>query len=156
MSTRCACFVLPIVLLALTPGGAADGAFNPLTDPAFAGWWSFDEGTGTTAADLSTFGRDGTLRGGATWTTGRRWRGGSDQWLRLSPSFQLTTDSITMVLGQRLESEQLGGRRNRPSVARDVLRRQQYAALCLEQRLKRHVELGGRTYHSAGFMGMLR
>ena len=33
------------------------------------GWWKFDEGSGTTAADASGNGNNGTLVGGPTWTT---------------------------------------------------------------------------------------
>jgi hypothetical protein len=35
------------------------------------GWWKFDEGTGTTAADSSGNGRTGTLMNGPTWTAGK-------------------------------------------------------------------------------------
>ena len=37
---------------------------------SLAGYWKFDEGTGTTAADSSGGGHPLTLQGGATWTTG--------------------------------------------------------------------------------------
>ncbi|HPC95505.1 MAG TPA: discoidin domain-containing protein [Sedimentisphaerales bacterium] len=39
-------------------------------DPDLVGWWWFDEGTGTTAADSSRYGNDGTLMGGASWAPG--------------------------------------------------------------------------------------
>jgi len=35
------------------------------------GWWKFDEGSGTTAADSSGSGNTGTLTNGPTWTTGK-------------------------------------------------------------------------------------
>jgi RHS repeat-associated protein len=35
-----------------------------------AGWWRFDDGSGTTAVDSSGNGTDGTLQNGPTWTTG--------------------------------------------------------------------------------------
>jgi YD repeat-containing protein len=35
------------------------------------GWWKFDEGTGTSAADSSGSGNTGTLLNGPTWTTGQ-------------------------------------------------------------------------------------
>ena len=35
------------------------------------GHWTFDEGSGTTAADSSGNGHDGTLINGPLWTTGR-------------------------------------------------------------------------------------
>ncbi|GAF92178.1 unnamed protein product, partial [marine sediment metagenome] len=42
---------------------------NP-RDGAGVGNWAFDEGSGTTAADASSFGNDGTLNGSPVWTTG--------------------------------------------------------------------------------------
>jgi len=36
-----------------------------------AGYWKFDDGSGTTAVDSSASGNNGTLTGGPTWTTGR-------------------------------------------------------------------------------------
>jgi hypothetical protein len=41
-----------------------------LSDPDLVGYWSFNEGSGTNAADLSENGYDGTLTGGVTWTDG--------------------------------------------------------------------------------------
>ena len=38
--------------------------------PGLVGLWHFDEGNGTTAADSSDYGNDGTIHG-ATWTTGK-------------------------------------------------------------------------------------
>ncbi|MFH1719972.1 MAG: LamG domain-containing protein, partial [Planctomycetota bacterium] len=54
--------------LILIPAGAAQ-AFDR-GDPALVGFWSFNEGSGTVAADLSENGYDGTLNGGVTWTDG--------------------------------------------------------------------------------------
>jgi len=45
-----------------------------LTGPAQAdlvAWWRFDDGSGTTAADSSGTGNDGTLEGGAQWVAGQ-------------------------------------------------------------------------------------
>jgi hypothetical protein len=39
--------------------------------PPPVGWWQFDEGTGTTAADASGNGHTGTFQGGVTWDQGR-------------------------------------------------------------------------------------
>jgi hypothetical protein len=39
-------------------------------DPDLVGYWSFDDGTGTTARDLSASAHDGTLVNGPMWTTG--------------------------------------------------------------------------------------
>src|SRR5260370_14056002 len=36
-----------------------------------AGYWKFDEGSGTTASDASVDGYTGTLQSGASWTTGQ-------------------------------------------------------------------------------------
>jgi len=38
-------------------------------DPALVGWWTFDEGSGSVAADSSGNGNDGTLNGPVEWTT---------------------------------------------------------------------------------------
>jgi len=40
-------------------------------DPTLAGWWKFDEGTGTTVSDSSGNGNTGAFSGGVTWTTGK-------------------------------------------------------------------------------------
>jgi hypothetical protein len=61
--------LFPVVLLVLIGTGAAYG-FNPNEDPSLIGLWTFDEGAGTTAFDLSGKGHDGTLMNGPTWTTG--------------------------------------------------------------------------------------
>ncbi len=46
------------------------GRFDPATDPALIGWWAFDDGAGTLAADGSANGNDGEINGGATWVSG--------------------------------------------------------------------------------------
>ncbi len=100
MWKRCAYLVLLITILALIPGGVSRGAFDAKKDPALVGYWSFDEGKGTVAADSSPFKRNGTLQGGATWAPGRFGTGiqlnGTDAYVAV-PNFQLTTDKITMV-----------------------------------------------------------
>jgi hypothetical protein len=40
-------------------------------DPSLVGYWSFDEGTGATAADSSGHGNNGSLQSGATWGPGK-------------------------------------------------------------------------------------
>jgi hypothetical protein len=60
-----------VVLLAST----STQAFGVLATTApvpstLVGHWPMDEGTGTTIADVSDYGNDGTLLGGATWTPG--------------------------------------------------------------------------------------
>ncbi|MHC4641347.1 MAG: LamG domain-containing protein, partial [Planctomycetota bacterium] len=54
-----------IVVLGLSIS-VAEGA-----DPSLVGWWRFDEGSGTTAYDTSTYGNDGTLQGGPQWVNGK-------------------------------------------------------------------------------------
>ena len=41
-----------------------------VADPNLAGWWQFDEGTGTTVVDWSGRGNHGTIIGGAQWADG--------------------------------------------------------------------------------------
>ena len=54
--------------LALIPASTAR-AFD-LNDPDLVAYWSFNEGAGTIANDLSENGYDGTLVGGTSWTDG--------------------------------------------------------------------------------------
>jgi len=92
--------ILLVMALALAPGGNAYG-FDALGDPALVAWWSFDEGTGTTAADSSPNGNDGTLEGGASWVPGRFGSAieldGTSGYVSI-PDFELTTDTITFVI----------------------------------------------------------
>ena len=55
-----------LCVLVLGPTALVFGA-----DPTLVGWWWFDEGAGTTAADSSMYGNNGTLMGGATWGIGK-------------------------------------------------------------------------------------
>ena len=67
--------VVAIVLLSW--GATSLGAWDPNTDPALMGWWKLDEISGTTAADSSGRGNNGTLNGNPTW--GRGYYGGALQ-----------------------------------------------------------------------------
>ena len=60
------------IWLVLMSGFLLTGAASAisLSDPDLVGYWAFDEGSGTTAADLSVNGYNGTLNGGVTWTDG--------------------------------------------------------------------------------------
>ncbi len=49
---------------------SAVNAFDALSDPFLVGWWGFDEGAGTLAADGSGNGNDGSLQGDALWVPG--------------------------------------------------------------------------------------
>jgi alpha-L-arabinofuranosidase len=70
-----AALALPLVLFG-AQGAQAAQAVRPSPAPgaaqaaSLAGYWKFDEGTGTTAADSSGGGHPLTLQGGASWTTG--------------------------------------------------------------------------------------
>jgi len=69
-----ACYVL---LLGLATS-VAEG-----TDPSLAGWWKFDEGSGTTANDSSGNENHGTFNGDPQWVNGKfgkalKFDGGSD------------------------------------------------------------------------------
>jgi hypothetical protein len=62
-----------LVILVLLLGWASVSLgqeFDPNNDPALLGWWAFEEGTGTTVADLSGNGNDGTLTNGPQWVEG--------------------------------------------------------------------------------------
>ncbi|MCX5644973.1 MAG: discoidin domain-containing protein [Phycisphaerae bacterium] len=54
-------------LLLLAPVGSALAA----ADPTLVGWWWFNEGAGTVAADSSSYKNNGTLTNGATWALGK-------------------------------------------------------------------------------------
>ena len=61
--------LLSLALILISTGAAALAVDRG--DPALVGYWSFDEGSGTVAGDLSGNGYDGTLNGGVTWTGGK-------------------------------------------------------------------------------------
>jgi len=63
MSRKLMCLILFVFVsgLALTGPARAD----------LVAWWRFDDGSGTTAADSSGTGNDGTLEGGAQWVAGQ-------------------------------------------------------------------------------------
>ncbi|MBN2593758.1 MAG: hypothetical protein JXA81_09645 [Sedimentisphaerales bacterium] len=68
MSRQSISFISLILVsgLLLTNAASAVG----LGDPDLIGYWQFDEGTGTTTADRSLNGYNGTIYGGTTWTEG--------------------------------------------------------------------------------------
>jgi len=68
MSRRSIYFISIVLISGLfltIPTSAID-----LSDPDLVGYWPFNEGSGTTTADLSANGNNGTLNGGIGWTNG--------------------------------------------------------------------------------------
>jgi len=62
-------YVLVVTVLLAQVALAAD--FDPNTDPSLMGYWSFNEGSGTVAADTSGHGNNGQLMNGPVWVPGR-------------------------------------------------------------------------------------
>jgi hypothetical protein len=99
MCRRLAYLFLLVTIVALVPGGVAR-ALDVLTDPALIGWWTFDEGSGTIAADSSANKRDGTFfQGSPAWVSGMH---GSAVELRIPtliqvPALGLTLSQATMA-----------------------------------------------------------
>jgi hypothetical protein len=50
----------------------AGGLVKPMNNLGLVGWWTLDEGTGTTAHDFSGQQNDGQITGTPVWTTGKR------------------------------------------------------------------------------------
>ncbi len=92
-------FLLLLVLSA--PAAALAEVTNGLV-----GWWTFNEGSGTTAADSSSrFGataHDGTLTNGPTWSTGPRGGAvtfdGSDDYILVGDAASLQIPNFTVML----------------------------------------------------------
>ncbi len=72
-----------------------------LNDPDLVAYWSFDEGGGTVAADLSENSYDGTLRGGTSWTDGTYGSAlqfnGSDAYVETGQTFLNGLDGFTLA-----------------------------------------------------------
>jgi hypothetical protein len=80
------------------------GTDKRLIDQAqgLVGYWPFDEGSGTIAKDYSGNGNDGTIYGGATWTTGKVGGAlsfdGVDDYVRVNPSASLDiTNNLSVI-----------------------------------------------------------
>jgi len=76
-------------------------AGESLRDPSLVGYWKFDEGTGTTAADSSGNGNDGIINGGAVWVRGKFGNAlkfdGSTNYVNCSRTSNLDlTDAVTI------------------------------------------------------------
>jgi len=54
-----------VLVLGVIPQGIGKGA-----DPSLVGWWTFDDGSGTTPLDSSDYGRDGEFVGSPQWGAG--------------------------------------------------------------------------------------
>jgi len=95
MWKRCTCSLLLMTVLALVMASAAQGAFDPLKDPALVGWWTCDEGKGTAVADSSPNHRDGTVvNGTALWGPGMY---GNAIELKIPVLVQIPAVNITMT-----------------------------------------------------------
>jgi len=63
---------LPSFSVAFNSNSQLAQVVSPLdTDPYLVGWWKFDETSGTSAADSSGKGNNGTLTNGPTWSVGK-------------------------------------------------------------------------------------
>jgi hypothetical protein len=65
MSSRSIMLVTVVFVLGLAQAGLAQ------VDPNLIGWWRLDEGRGTTAADLSRYGNQGTFVSAPKWVAGK-------------------------------------------------------------------------------------
>jgi hypothetical protein len=88
-------------LTIIDPSGAAPS----MPEDGLIAHWKFDEGSGTTATD-SAGTNNGTIRGGAAWTTGRvggalRFDGGND-YVSFAPVSALAGNSVTVSCWVRL------------------------------------------------------
>ena len=73
-----------------------------VTDPDLVGWWTLDEGVGTTAVDWSGHGNHGAILGGAQWTYGVFGSAlaldGSDDYVEIPHDETLTVDTEVTVM----------------------------------------------------------
>jgi hypothetical protein len=99
MSRQSIYFISFVLVSGLFLTGAA-GAVG-LGDPDLIGYWPFDEGAGTTAADRSLNGYTGTLYGGTTWTKGVYGSAvqfdGSDAYVGTDQSFLNDLEGFTLA-----------------------------------------------------------
>jgi hypothetical protein len=95
-----------VLALGLASTSLADGL-----DPNLIGWWRFDEGAGTTAADSGVNGLDGALVNGPVWRADGLRNGclffdGYDDYVQVAQNARLNpgTGSFTVVLCARVTS----------------------------------------------------
>ena len=95
MWKHCTCLFMFVVMMAVALGGPAYGAFDILKDPGLVGWWTCDEGTGSTVADSSPNHRDGTaFQGSLIWGPGNY---GNAIELKIPTLVQIPTLNMTMT-----------------------------------------------------------
>ncbi|MBP7050270.1 MAG: discoidin domain-containing protein [Phycisphaerae bacterium] len=95
-----------VLALGLASTSLADGL-----DPNLIGWWRFDEGTGTTAADSGVNGLDGALVNGPVWRADGLRNGclffdGYDDYVQVAQDVRLNpgTGSFTVVLWANVDA----------------------------------------------------
>ncbi len=75
--------------------------FTSVVKADLIGWWKFEEGSGTLAADSSDFGNDGTVNGSAQWVEGYSGGGleldGSSAWVAIDGIADDLTENIFTV-----------------------------------------------------------
>ena len=74
--------------------GVIPQSIGKAADPSLVGWWTFDDGSGTTPLDSSDYGRDGEFVGSPEWTDGHT--GGA---LRVSQGNYVVIPGYKGVLG---------------------------------------------------------
>jgi len=93
--------LLAICFFAFASGTSAATLQKPANNLGLVGYWSFNEGSGTTATDFSGNGNTGTLTNGPTWVDGKRGKGlsfdGSDDYVALGSNsiFTFGTNDFT-------------------------------------------------------------
>ncbi|MFH1881375.1 MAG: LamG domain-containing protein [Planctomycetota bacterium] len=77
-------------------------ALTSTAEAELVGWWRFDEGSGTTAFDLSEYGNDGILQGDPQWVNGKFGKAlqfnGIDEFVEVPHAEILTVDSEVTVM----------------------------------------------------------
>jgi hypothetical protein len=86
----------------------ASATTNDMANANLVSWLKFDETSGTTAVDASGYGHNGTLNGGAIWTTGQIGNAveldGTDGYIALPAGVVSDADSITVASWVNLDT----------------------------------------------------
>ena len=98
MTNKLICLMSLVAVLVVSTAPVAIAA-----DPDLVGWWTFDETSGTTAADASGNGNDGTCQGDVSWVTGvmgNAWHGdGSGDYVQIPHTDSLNiSDTVTVTV----------------------------------------------------------